>query len=346
MHARGSPFVTRSSTLPQRLFTLLAEASASSPGGERRWLSGAALAAGFGVSRSAISKAAAELRALGLALESLPRQGYRLRRPLAALDASAVRDCLPGLAQAQIHSGDCLWQTGSTNADLLARAAPPAGQIDFLACEIQREGRGRRGRRWLAPPGGGLCLSWSRSFDALPPQAGALSLVVGVTALRALRRFGAESLRLKWPNDLVTAQGKLGGILIELRSEASGPLHLVVGIGINLLLDPKLADEVMAHGNRATDLATLGLAPDRNALIAALIEEGREGLAVLEKEGFAPFAAEFAAYDSLEGQRVIVRGAQDCEGVALGVDSDGALRVRTAHGIERILSGDVSVRAA
>lgn len=338
--------MTRASALPQRLFASLARASVPSPGGERRWLSGAALAAEFGVSRSAISKAAAALRALGLALESLPRQGYRLRRPLVALDANAVRDCLPVAARAHIHRGDCLWQTGSTNADLLARAAPPAGQIDFLAAEIQREGRGRRGRRWLAPPGGGLCLSWSRSFDALPPQAGALSLVVGVTALRALRRFGAEELRLKWPNDLITPQGKLGGILIELRSEASGPLHLVVGIGINLMLDPSLADEVLASGNRATDLAALGLVPNRNALVAALVEEGQQGLAVFEQEGFAAFAAEFAAYDSLEGQRVTVRGAQDCEGLALGVDADGALRVRTAQGMERILSGDVSVRAA
>ena len=338
--------MTRAAALPQRLFATLARASAPAAGDTRHWVSGAALAAEFGVSRSAVSKAAMELRAQGLALEALPRQGYRLRRPVVSLDAGAVLAALPAEVRAHIHHGDCAWQTGSTNADLLARAAPPAGQADFLAAEIQREGRGRRGRRWMAPPGGGLCLSWSRSFDALPPQAGALSLVVGVTALRALRRFGAEGLRLKWPNDLVTPQGKLGGILIELRSEASGPLHLVVGIGLNLMLDPVIADEVAAHGNRATDLATLGLMPDRNALIAALVEEGLQGLTLFEREGFAPFAAEYAAHDSLEAQRVTVRGAQDCEGMALGVDPDGALRVRTAHGIERILSGDVSVRTA
>lgn len=336
--------MTRTSSLPQKLFSALAQATKVS-GNERRWLSGAALAAEFAVSRSAISKAAMELRTLGLALEALPRQGYRLRRPVFALDVTAVLEALPDAVRAGVHHGDCVWQTGSTNADLLALAAPPAGQIDFLAAEIQREGRGRRGRRWLAPPGGGLCLSWSRSFDALPPQAGALSLVVGVTVLRALRRFGAAGLKLKWPNDLVTPQGKLGGILIELRSEASGPLHLVVGIGLNLMLDSTTAEQVAANGNRATDLATLGLAPDRNALIAALLEEGQQGLALFEREGFTPFAAEFAAHDSLEGQHVTVRGSQDCEGLALGVDVDGALRLRTARGIERILSGDVSVRA-
>lgn len=303
------------------------------------------MATEFGVSRSAISKAAAELRALGLALESLPRQGYRLHRPLVALDVPAILAGLSPSTRARIHHGACVWQTGSTNADLLASTAPPPEQVDFLAAEIQSEGRGRRGRRWLAPPGGGLCLSWSRSFDALPPQAGALSLVVGLTALRALRRFGDAGVRLKWPNDLVTGQGKLGGILIELRSEAGGPLHLVVGIGLNLLLDPALAREVAASGNRATDLANLGLAPDRNALVAALVEEGMQGIAQFEREGFAPFVAEFAAHDTLSGQAVTVQGSQSCEGRAIGVDADGALRVQTARGVERILSGDVSVRA-
>lgn len=336
--------MTGRSTLPQRLFSALAEAARQGDG--HRWLSGSALATSFGVSRSAISKAATELRELGLALDALPRQGYRLHRPLVALDAQAILATLPADVRHSVRRGDCAWQTGSTNADLLARSAPPEGGIDFLAAEIQSEGRGRRGRRWLAAPGGGLCLSWSRSFEALPPQAGAISLVVGVSALRALRRLGAGDVQLKWPNDLVTALGKLGGILIELRSEAGGPLHLVVGIGLNLLLDPAQAQAIAASGNRATDLATLGFMPDRNVLIAALLEEGQRSLAVFEREGFASFAADYTAHDSLKGHPVTVRGAQSCEGLALGVDTDGALRVRTARGVERILSGDVSVRTS
>ncbi|MEY4760679.1 MAG: hypothetical protein RLZZ200_535 [Pseudomonadota bacterium] len=338
--------MTRSQPLPQRLFVALTLASAQGAEPARRWLSGAALAAEFGVSRSAISKAAAELRSLGLALESLPRQGYRLHRKLSALDAAAICAALPPEVRTRIRSGDCAWQTGSTNADLLARSGPPDGCLDFLAAEIQTEGRGRRGRRWLAAPGGGLCLSWSRSFEALPPHAGAMSLVIGVTALRALRRFGARDVQLKWPNDLVSHQGKLGGILIELRSDAAGPLHLVVGIGLNLLLEQGLAEDVSASGNRATDLAALGITADRNALIAALIDEGRRGLAQFEQEGFAPFAGEFASHDSLKDRAVRVVGSRDVEGVAEGVDADGALQLRTAQGVERIFSGDVSVRAA
>jgi BirA family biotin operon repressor/biotin-[acetyl-CoA-carboxylase] ligase len=236
--------------------------------------------------------------------------------------------------------------TGSTNADLLSVDSPPPGEFDFRAAEIQSDGRGRRGRRWLAPPGGGLCLSWSRSFDALPPQAGALSLAVGVTALRALRRFGIGGVGLKWPNDLVTPEGKLGGILVELRSEAGRALHVVVGIGLNLALDAAVLQDVEASGNRATDCAALGSVPDRNALAATLIEEGLRGLANFERHGFAPFQPEYAAADSLAGLAVVVHGTAPRSGTALGVDGDGALRLKTGTGIERILSGDVSVRPA
>lgn len=333
--------MNRPAPLPQRLFKALAADGAQAA---RPWRSGAALARDLGLSRSAIWKAASALRAQGLELDAVPRQGYRLHRPVVALDAGAITAHLRQ-SQCEVHLGDCVWQTGSTNADLLTRPAPPAGSVDFRAAEIQDAGRGRRGRRWLAPPGGGLCLSWSRSFDALPPQAGALSLVIGVTALRALRGLGIEGIGLKWPNDLVTDAGKLGGILIELKSEAGGPLHLVVGIGLNLALGEAVVRDVAATGNRATDLAALGKVPDRNRLAAALIDEGRRGLARFEQDGFAAFAADYAAADVLAGRPVSIQGARDCDGTALGIDADGALRVRTARGEERILSGDVSVRA-
>jgi BirA family biotin operon repressor/biotin-[acetyl-CoA-carboxylase] ligase len=338
--------VTPAAPLPQRLFEHLA--GAGSTASSRPFQSGEQLAQSLGVSRSAVWKAAAQLRALGLAIDALPRQGYRLRRAAGVLDDHAIRARLsPGTA-ARLRSGDCVWRTGSTNADLLARSAPTPGEFDFLAAECQSAGRGRRGRRWLAPPGGGLCLSWSWSFDALPPQSGALSLAVGITALRALRSLGIDGVRLKWPNDLVSAGGKLAGILIELKSEAGGPLHVVVGIGLNVALGETLIREVAATGNRAADLASLGAVPDRNVLIAALLESGVQGLAVFAQTGFASFADEYREADALAGREVTVSGgatAATLTGIARGIDADGALRLQTATGVERILSGDVSVRS-
>jgi BirA family biotin operon repressor/biotin-[acetyl-CoA-carboxylase] ligase len=338
--------VTRAAPLPQRLFEQLAGSGAGAA--PRSFQSGEQLAQTLGVSRSAVWKAAAQLRTLGLAIDALPRQGYRLRRAAGVLDAAAIRARLTAGTAARLRGGESVWSTGSTNADLLARSAPTPGEFDFRVAECQSAGRGRRGRRWLAPPGGGLCLSWSWGFDALPPQSGALSLAVGVTALRALRSLGIAGVGLKWPNDLVTAGGKLAGILIELKSEAGGPLHVVVGIGLNVALGETVIRDVAATGNRAIDLASLGAVPDRNALIAALLESGVQGLAAFAHAGFAGFADEYREADTLAGRAVTVSGgatAAALAGIARGVDADGALLVQTATGVERILSGDVSVRS-
>jgi len=338
--------VIRGATLPQRLFEQLATTPAGATA--RAFQSGEQLAQTLGVSRSAVWKAATQLRELGLAIDALPRQGYRLHRAAGLLDAAAIRARLsPGTA-ARLRHGECVWRTGSTNADLLARGAPARGEFDFRVAECQSAGRGRRGRRWLAPPGGGLCLSWSRSFDALPPQSGALSLAIGVCALRALRRLGIDGVGLKWPNDLVTPAGKLAGILIELKSEAGGPLHVVVGIGLNVALGDAVLQDVAATGNRAVDLAGLGATPDRNALVAALLEQGVQGLDAFARSGFAGFADDYRDADSLAGRAVTVSGGSSAvalSGIAQGIDADGALLVQTPAGIDRILSGDVSVRA-
>ena len=327
----------------QQLFALLV--SAQGPG-YRSFLSGAQLARDLGVSRSAIWKAAASLRSLGVAIEALPRQGYRLARAASPLEQAAVINALLPDTAARLRQGECRWSTASTNADLLSRGGLSAGEFDFLTAEYQSAGRGRRGRRWLAPPGGSICLSWSWSFEVLPPQSGALSLAIGVAALRALRRCGVTGVDLKWPNDLVTPDGKLGGILIELRSESGGPTHVVVGIGLNVVLGPEIVEDVASTGNRATDLATLTPQPPaRSQLVAALLDAGTAAMAEFARTGFDSFIAEYRHADVLAGQPVTVSGPQDSmEGSAAGIDHDGALLVDTPTGRRRIVSGEISVR--
>jgi BirA family biotin operon repressor/biotin-[acetyl-CoA-carboxylase] ligase len=83
-------------------------------------------------------------------------------------------------------------------------------------------------------------------------QMGALSLVVGIAALRALRQHGIAGVGLKWPNDLVTPRGKLCGILIEMRSESAGPVHVVVGIGINVAIGDALRERILPAVTRLT----------------------------------------------------------------------------------------------
>ncbi len=324
--------------LIERVYQLLAD---------QQFHSGTRLAAACDVSRSAIWKSIAALRELGVTVHAVARRGYRLPRATAMLEAQRIRKALPKPIASRLRHGATLWSTGSTNADLLERSSLPPGRFDFLTAEYQSAGRGRRARTWFAPPGGAICLSVNWSFQSLPATVSALSLAIGVCALRALKKVGVVGAELKWPNDLVAREAKLGGILAELRAEAAGPAFVVIGIGLNVALGASMIEQVKATGTEATDLAALGVVScDRNALVAELISEIIAGLVQFEQEGFSAFAQEWRAADALSGK--VVRISQDAgsvSGHARGIDLDGALCVQTRDGLQRFVTGDVSVRA-
>jgi len=336
-------------SFPAELLHRLACARAAE-NGTPRYVSGAALAADFNVTRSAIWKAVQRLRELGTGIEAITHHGYRLALPSSPLATEGVLALLQPATRARLRHGQCMAETASTNSALLDRAAPPAGSFDFLTAEFQHAGRGRRGRNWLAAPGGAVCLSWSWCFEGLAGQLGALSLAIGVAALRALAAVGLPPVLLKWPNDLVTAGGKLGGILIEMRSEAAGPVHVVVGLGLNVALGQDARARIDQLGNAAADLAGLvrgGPLPAREQLAAALLDEGVAALAEFARSGLASFLAEYRAADCLAGRAVeILDGAGSTAGTARGIDDDGALRVEHGGRIHRIIAGEVSVRGA
>ena len=311
-----------------------------------RFHSGEALARSLGVSRSAVWKAAAALRAQGSALHAVPNRGYRLAHGSEPLDGAKLREHLAREVRERIASIDTAWAIDSTNTALLARANPDSGTAEVLLAEYQSAGRGRRGRAWLAPPGGAICLSMSWTFREVPQDLGALGLVIGVCALRALRAQGVGAVSLKWPNDLLVGERKLGGVLIDLRAESAGAACVVMGIGLNVALGAALLQQIAASGTAATDLASVAHpVPARNALAAALVSAGVHGLIEFERQGLKPFIEEWRAADALRGRAVNVSAADGVtRGVARGIDLRGALMVETPQGIRRFISGDVSVR--
>ncbi|HEV7138152.1 MAG TPA: biotin--[acetyl-CoA-carboxylase] ligase [Steroidobacteraceae bacterium] len=325
--------------LVARVFTELAD-------GE--FHSGEQLAEKLGVSRSAVWKAVESLRELGATLHAVRNKGYRLRSGSDALASTRISALLPPTVRAHIRRVDTAWTVDSTNSMLLARPIPPFGTGEVLLAEYQTAGRGRRGRAWVAPPGGSICLSLSWAFREVSQDLGALGLVIGVCALRALRESGVEEARLKWPNDLLVAGKKLGGILIELRAESDGPAFVVIGIGLNVALGAKLLERIGESGVVPTDLASTGLKqPSRNALAATLVAEVVRGLLVFEQQGLRPFAEEWGAADALRGRQVDVHTLEGvARGLARGIDLHGALVVETPNGVRRFISGDVTVRAA
>ena len=318
-------------------------------------LSGEALAQGLGVTRSAVWKAIETLRGLGLAIEAQTQRGYRLAAPVQPLDAAALRAGLRSVHD-RLHSLEVRWSAPSTNAELLAAVAPPVGQFDVLLVEHQSAGRGRRGRTWRSSLGDSICLSLATSFDPTPRDLPALTLVIGLSVRAALQRCGAAGVALKWPNDLVLAHqdatgqrtlAKLGGILVELRAEAAGPAHVVIGLGLNLRLDATARSEIAATGNVAAALADAGVDPQqRNALTASIIESIMQAVGKFAAQGFEPFRAAWAEVDVLCGEAVRVSGSgADRVGIAMGIDAHGALQLRTDTGEQiGITAGEVSVR--
>ena len=315
--------------------------------------SGEDLATHMGVSRNAIWKAVGALKELGITVHAVRNRGYRLAVPTAPLVPQRIRDGIDPDIRAQLRSLEVAWELQSTNSTLFARSDLPPGRCDVLLAEVQRAGRGRRGRSWLATPGGALCLSLAWTLAQIPRDLGSLGLIVGVCVLRGLREHLAQDatagppLQLKWPNDVLCDGRKLAGILIDLRAEAGGPGYVVIGIGLNVALDATARAQIGATGTEPCDLSSLGVPPlQRNEVAASLIQCVVRGLAVFEQHGFKPFREEWQQADALQGRAVNVTTVQETtRGVARGIDLDGALLVETPNGVIRFVSGEVSVRA-
>ena len=232
---------------------------------------------------------------------------------------------VPGLA---VH---VLERCTSTNTLLLA------GEFEtpcLLAAEEQTAGRGRRGRRWHSMRGASATFSVGHVSRRPLRELSGLSLVAGVAAAQALRELGAARVGLKWPNDLVVGDEKLGGILVETRSARASTL-VVIGIGINCHEAPRLAGRLRRG---VTSLDRSIAAPQRSRVIAAVAGKLVQALARFEASGLEPTRPEWEALDALAGQRMRVRLANGrvVSGVANGLAEDGALRLRTARG-ERIV---------
>ncbi|RXR06629.1 bifunctional biotin--[acetyl-CoA-carboxylase] ligase/biotin operon repressor BirA [Pseudoxanthomonas composti] len=306
--------------------------------------SGAALAAACGVSRAAMWKRIEALREAGIEIQAQAGRGYQLATPVELLDQVALRAMLSPAAQAELASLEVAFEIDSTNSALLRAPAPEAGCTVLLA-ERQSGGRGRRGRSWVSPLAAHLYLSVSRGFGGGLSRLGGLSLAAGVAVAEALRALGVSQVGLKWPNDLVVGQRKLGGLLVEGGGEHAGPARAVLGLGLNWRMPPDQAAQI---DQPWTDLCrALQPTPSRQQLAASVLEHLLPALAQFDREGLAPFQARYAALDSLKDQPVRILLPQGgFDGLAQGIAADGALQVLVGQERRSVHAGEVSVRRA
>lgn len=325
----------------QRLLSLLSDGEFHS--GER-------LAKRLRISRGGVWKLVRTLRAMGIEVQSVPRQGYRLARAVDLLQQEAITASISAGRRALIERLDVLLTVDSTNRYVAEQPSSAPGRAQVCLAEVQNAGRGRRGRSWIAPFGSGICMSLGWEFSEAPPAFSALSLAVGVAAVKALGRFGAADAGLKWPNDLIWRGRKLGGILIDMRGESAGPAHVVIGIGINMHM-PSQVRLALAEQQAAliADVHEIlrERTPARSALAGALVDEIVVMLQTFANRGFAPFLEDWRRLDTLADAHVkVISGTETTFGTARGVESDGTLLVDVNGQLRRFVSGEVSLRAA
>ena len=219
---------------------------------------------------------------------------------------------MPRDEEAVVHSFDSVSSTQRAARDLLESGRARVGHI--VVSDQQTAGRGRLGRGWTSPPGG-LYATFIVPSDRL------LALRAGLAAARVLEALGV-AVRLKWPNDLVVGERKLGGILTEANADVAR-----VGVGINLTMSP-LGD--------ATCLLDLDVRGDRDALVRAIYS----GLVTRESE--AGILDSYRTRSATLGRRVRidVGAGRTVAGRAVGIDALGSLLVETQDGVEVVSCGD------
>lgn len=270
-----------------------------------------------------------------------------------ALDHAAISAELSKIGGdfAQSSSIDIFPQLPSTNAWLLQRARAFETEVELsngavCLAEAQTQGRGRRGRTWVSPSGGGVYLSLFWAFDRPTQVLSGLGLVAAVVAAETLRGVGAAPVELKWPNDLVVNEFKLGGILIELTQISGNEQGVVIGLGVNRAPPQQPVSERDAAVAPWTGWAAW-IDParpiSRNALVARLIAGLRSACAEFASQGFAPWISRWEALHRDQAQTVRVDlESSRFEGIALGLNPEGGLRLMVG-GAERVVySGDVT----
>jgi BirA family biotin operon repressor/biotin-[acetyl-CoA-carboxylase] ligase len=301
----------------------------------------------LGVSRAAVCKAIKALTDAGVGIHRVTGRGYRLEAPFRPLDHTRILRGVAKLGLKWKGGLDVLEQVDSTNLELLRQAQSAAAHERVCVAESQTDGRGRRGRGWVATPYRNILFSIAWRFEAGSALIAGLSLAAGVAVLRALRAYGIDGAALKWPNDVIWGSRKLAGLLIDVRGEAAGPLLAVVGLGLNVRLETRDAARIDQPWVDLSEIA--GQAVDRDRLIALLIREFVEALRQFERAGFAAFKDEWQRHHYYSDKRVgLARtDAPTLYGTVAGVDDQGALLLRDPRGrVQAFHSGEISMRSA
>ena len=311
-----------------------------------RFHSGEDLARSLGITRAAVWKHLAHIRKhMEVEVFAVPGKGYRLASPLELLEQRRILEEMKRSSHTLMSRLDILDQVESTNSYLLQQATDiESGHVSVT--EQQTAGRGRRGRKWISPFGSNIYLSIFWRYALGPADLGGLSLAAGIAVAESLAQQGIEGMGLKWPNDVLWNHRKLSGLLLEVKGEQGGPSQVVLGVGLNIQLSEKQAQEI---DQPWVDLASIpgGKEVSRNRLVAALLDNLLRTMECFERDGFEPLIQQWRRYDLYQGKAVTLQfGHRQVKGIYQGIDRNGALLLRHNGGVHAYQGGEVSLRAA
>jgi BirA family biotin operon repressor/biotin-[acetyl-CoA-carboxylase] ligase len=307
---------------------------------EKKYVSGARLGEILGISRAGVWKLIKELKARGYRIESKPKKGYLFLDFPENLDLYGIKEGLKTkVLGKRLH---LLQEVDSTNTWAIKEALKGAEEGEVFLAEAQTQGKGRMGRKWFSPKGKNIYLSLILKPQMPPQRVPLLNLGASLALAYVLEKLGLEP-ELKWPNDVLLRGKKVCGILSEAYAEADKVNFVVLGIGLNV--NTKKEDFPEELRDSATSLLIeTGKEFSRNHLVKEILQE-LEGVYFLLKENPGEVLSKWCSYAKVEGKMVEVESFGELiEGVAEGIDEEGALLVKTERGIKRVVAGDVKVK--
>ncbi|WP_028767995.1 bifunctional biotin--[acetyl-CoA-carboxylase] ligase/biotin operon repressor BirA [Shewanella fidelis] len=300
------------------------------------FVSGEALAALLGVSRTAVANHIAGLEEYGVDIYSVKGKGYRLNGPISLVDETKLK---------QQIANRCFYfdEIPSTNAFILKHAEELVSG-DICVSEYQSAGRGRRGRVWVSPYGCHLYFSMFWQFPQGMAQAMGLSLVVACSIVSVLKQLGVKDVGVKWPNDIYLENRKLAGVLIEMNGQTDSECNLVIGIGLNMAMSEQHAAMI---DQPWSDLVGQDAMPDKTELLVLLQKQLQRDLSVFQGSGLSAFSQQWRDADLFDGRQVkLLMGQEEVLGVCRGVDEQGAILLETDAGLQSFIGGEISLRKA
>ena len=305
-------------------------------------VSGTKIAQEISSNRSEVWRLIQQLRGLGVDVAGHPATGYQLRSVPDLLLPEILRPLLRGtMFEAHLHH---FYKIGSTNSAAMGSAAEGVPEGSVLLAEEQTAGRGRGANTWQSPRSTGIYCSAVLRPPLPPSDVLLLSLMAGLAVQAAIQQTDSRvQPDLKWPNDVLIDGKKVCGILTEMNAEATRVRYVVVGVGINVN-QASFPKELQATSLRLATGSEWSRVELAAALLKSLDREYRQF--VQGPEARASILRRFAENSSwLHGKKVrIEENGSAFDGTTEGLDARGFLQVRTAYGMQTVLSGTVRER--